>query len=145
MLAFLAGRLASALLALTVAAVPVALTVGLLRYGVEGIGGTTNRFVGPWRLDAISGLVLCVLALPAAIVAVGALDWLASAFRKAARRLLSSSASASGTVREALAETIGDYTLSIAYWVPERDAFVDERGLPVELPEPGSGRAWTAV
>ena len=44
-----------------------------------------------------------------------------------------------------LAESLGDRTLSIAYWLPDRETFVDEAGRPVELPEPGSGRAWTAV
>src|SRR3712207_608 len=44
-----------------------------------------------------------------------------------------------------LAESLGDRTLSIAYWLPDRGTFVDEAGRPVELPEPGSGRAWTAV
>src|SRR3712207_7772240 len=31
------------------------------------------------------------------------------------------------------------------YTPPFRSRFVDETGRPVELPEPGSGRAWTAV
>ena len=44
-----------------------------------------------------------------------------------------------------LAESLGDRTLSIAYWLPDREIFVDEAGRPVELPDPGSGRAWTAV
>ena len=48
-------------------------------------------------------------------------------------------------MREMLAERLGDRSLNIAYWLPEREIFVDERGRPVELPDPGSGRAWTAV
>jgi len=48
-------------------------------------------------------------------------------------------------VRESLVETIGDESLSIAYWLPERQDFVDERGLPVELPAVDSGRTWTDV
>ena len=44
-----------------------------------------------------------------------------------------------------LAESLGDRTVSVAYWLPDRERFVDELGRPVELPEPGSGRAWTAV
>jgi signal transduction histidine kinase len=35
--------------------------------------------------------------------------------------------------------------VSVAYWLPDRERFVDEVGRPVTLPEPGSGRAWTAV
>jgi signal transduction histidine kinase len=44
-----------------------------------------------------------------------------------------------------LAESLGDRNLSIAYWLPDRSIFVDERGAPVQLPEPGSGSSWTAV
>ena len=50
-----------------------------------------------------------------------------------------------GPVRELLAERLGDRSLNIAYWLPEREIFVDETGRKVELPDPGSGRAWTAV
>ena len=48
-------------------------------------------------------------------------------------------------VREALAQRLGDRTLAIAYWLPERESFVDEHGISVALPEPGSGRTWTVV
>jgi len=44
-----------------------------------------------------------------------------------------------------LAESLGDQSVSIAYWLPDRGRFVDEAGQPVTLPEPGTGRAWTAV
>jgi signal transduction histidine kinase len=44
-----------------------------------------------------------------------------------------------------LAESLGDRTLSIAYWLPDRGVFVDDAGRPVTLPDVGSGRAWTAV
>jgi signal transduction histidine kinase len=145
MLAFLAARLPSSLLAVAVVAVPVGLTVAFVRFGVEGLAGPEDRYVGPWRLHVPAGVVLCLLAVPAAVVATALLDQLAVVHRGAARRLLSSRASASGAVREALAESIGDRTLSLAFWVPERKAFVDEHGHPVSLPEPGSGRAWTAV
>ena len=48
-------------------------------------------------------------------------------------------------MRELLAESLGDRTLSVAYWLPEREIVRRRGGRPVELPEPGSGRAWTAV
>jgi len=48
-------------------------------------------------------------------------------------------------VREMLAESLGDRSVTVVYWLPDRGRFVDEHGRPVELPQPGSGRAWTAV
>jgi signal transduction histidine kinase len=59
--------------------------------------------------------------------------------------VLTPRAAAGGPVRELLAESLGDRTVSVAYWLPDRERFVDEHGRPVTLPEPGSGRAWTAV
>jgi signal transduction histidine kinase len=38
-----------------------------------------------------------------------------------------------GQVRDALARALGDPQLRLAYWVPERDGFVDVDGRPVEL------------
>jgi signal transduction histidine kinase len=145
MVGLLAVRLPTSALALALAAGPAALTYLLLRHGIEGLAGTTDRYIGPWPLGPLAGLVLCLLSVPAAVVTVAALDWLARTLRGVAGRLLASRASGGGVVRDALADSIGDRTLSIAYWVPERDAFVDEHGRPVELPEQGSGRAWTAV
>jgi signal transduction histidine kinase len=48
-------------------------------------------------------------------------------------------------VREMLAASLGDHSVNIVYWLPDRETFVDESGRKVEMPEPGSGRAWTAV
>jgi signal transduction histidine kinase len=69
-----------------------------------------------------------------------------SGFRSLARALLlAPPAPAGAPVREMLAESLGDRSLSIAYWLPDREIFVDDRGRPVSLPGAGSGRAWTAV
>jgi signal transduction histidine kinase len=38
-----------------------------------------------------------------------------------------------GRVRDAIARALGDPQLRLAYWVPERDGFVDAEGRPVEL------------
>lgn len=51
---------------------------------------------------------------------------------------------APGGVRDALARAIGDPTLELALWLPERNAWVDEHGREVELP-PGPERAVTLV
>jgi signal transduction histidine kinase len=53
--------------------------------------------------------------------------------------------SEAGTLRARLAHALGDRSLAIAYWLPEVNGYVDERGNRVELPEAGSGRAVTVV
>jgi signal transduction histidine kinase len=80
-----------------------------------------------------------------AVLVVATLDGLHAVLSTIGRALLAPRAAPSGPVREMLAESLGDRTVAIAYWLPDREAFVDEAGLPVALPEPGSGRAWTAV
>ena len=49
----------------------------------------------------------------------------------------------SGTLREALAEALGDPTLQIGYWIGE--AYVDSAGRPLALPAAQSGRKVTRV
>jgi signal transduction histidine kinase len=44
-------------------------------------------------------------------------------------------------LRAALAESLGDPTLTLAYWLPESGRFVDARGRPLSL----EGRTWTEV
>jgi signal transduction histidine kinase len=51
----------------------------------------------------------------------------------------------SGTLRTALARTVGDPTLQVGYWSGAAVGFVDEAGSPVELPRPGDGRAVTRI
>jgi hypothetical protein len=132
---------------LLVAAVgPIALTAGLLSLAAQGIGGYgAATFVGPWRLDVATGIALALLAVPAAVLAVAILEGIGRALSALVHALLHARRAAGGPVREMLAESLGDRTLSIAYWLPDRQAFVDEAGRPVHLPDPGSGRAWTAV
>jgi signal transduction histidine kinase len=50
-----------------------------------------------------------------------------------------------GSVRDALARTLGDPSLELALWLPERGSFVDVNGRPVTLPAPGSDRAVTML
>ena len=51
----------------------------------------------------------------------------------------------SGTLRGELARALGDPTLEIGYWLPDRAMFVDAEGRLLSLPEPGSGRSVTTV
>jgi signal transduction histidine kinase len=50
-----------------------------------------------------------------------------------------------GSVRDALARALGDPSLELALWLPERTAYVDGEGRPLELPASGSRRAVTVL
>ncbi len=49
-----------------------------------------------------------------------------------------------GQVRAALARAVGDPTLEVGLWLPDRQAWVDEQGEPLRLP-PGEGRHATYI
>jgi signal transduction histidine kinase len=51
----------------------------------------------------------------------------------------------SGTLRGELSHALGDPSLEIGYWLPDRAEFVDAEGHPLRLPAPGSGRSVTIV
>jgi signal transduction histidine kinase len=132
--------------ALVAGLLPLVATAWLLTFGVRGIGQLGDRFyIGPWTLGPLTGLVLCALALASGILAIAALGGLRSLLGSLTRTLLAPAEQAPGPVREMLAESLGDRTLSVAYWLPDRKLFVDESGHVVRMPEPGSGRSWTAV
>ncbi len=135
---------ASALAAVPIGAGAIA-TVGLLVLGVSGIVGATRGYFGPFAIDAGSGVVLCLLAIPMAVFTVAVTHWTAFVLRGLVRTLLITSLPAGAPIRETLARNLGDRSLAIAYWLPDREGFVDERGHSVPLPDPGSDRAWTAV
>jgi len=147
MLALLALRLPVSLLATALAAVLLVIAAGLLVVGIKGIAGIgAATYLGPVKTSLPSGVVECLLAIPVAVLALAALGAAGSGLRSVARALLlAPPAPAGAPVREMLAESLGDRTLSIAYWLPDREIFVDESGRTVTLPESGSSRAWTAV
>ncbi|HEX6712211.1 MAG TPA: histidine kinase, partial [Thermoleophilaceae bacterium] len=49
------------------------------------------------------------------------------------------------SLRQTIADAVGDSSLSLAYWLPDREMYVDGDGRRVELPEPGSGRVATSI
>jgi signal transduction histidine kinase len=51
----------------------------------------------------------------------------------------------SGTLRDELSRALGDPTLEVGYWLPDRAGFVDFEGRPRMLPDPDSDRAVTLV
>jgi len=92
------------------AAVPIALLCWLVVYGLEGVGGTEGRYFGPWPLDRTVGVVLFLLAVPAAVVSIAALDAVAVPLAAVSRRFLPSAAP--WAVREALAASrVGELTV----------------------------------
>lgn len=143
--ALLALRLPAAAIAAAPILAGAVATVGLIVIGLGGITGSTGGYFGPFAIDRGSGLVLCLLAVPMAVFTVAVTEWASTALRGLARSLLVTSLPAGAPVRETLARSLGDRTLSIAYWLPDREAFVDERGHSVPLPAAGADRAWTAV
>jgi signal transduction histidine kinase len=50
-----------------------------------------------------------------------------------------------GELRPALARALGDPSLTLAYWLPDRGAYVDAEGHPVALPEQPGPRAATEI
>jgi signal transduction histidine kinase len=128
-----------------VALAPVAITVELAILGFSALFDMGDYdYLGPLALTAPVGVLLLVLAVASAVVTIAVLGGLRLAVRAYTRAVLGRRGQ-EGPIRELLAERVGDRTLSIAYWLPDREVFVDELGRKVRLPDPGSGRTWTAV
>jgi signal transduction histidine kinase len=121
------------------------LLVWLIRHGVDGLESLPAHYLGPWRLDPLTGTALLVLALPGILLVITVFELVGWLLRGLARAGLAGAIPQEGAVRQALAESLGDVTLSIAYWLPERSVFINEHGHPVTLPEAEAGRAWTLV
>jgi signal transduction histidine kinase len=126
--------------------VPIVLLAEIVNLGVQGVGGLGSiDYLGPWSLGAGLGIVLCLLAPFAAVLVIATLEALHTLLCSIGRGLVATRLQPDGPVREMLAVSLGDRSVAVAYWLPHRQQFVDESGRPVALPEPGSGRAWTAV
>ena len=135
MAAFLTIRplLAAALMA--VALVPVFVFALLLELGIEGVAGAAEvDFVGPWTLTPLLGVILLAFALPAAALTVATLETLYRVLCVITQAVLVPRTARSGPVRELLAESLGDRSITVAYWLPDREKFVDEQGRDVTLP-----------
>ena len=100
--------------------------------------------------SALLDAVLWVLALALPLMAVAFLFaelhsrlFVASALERLGARI--GATPSSGTLRSALAETLEDESLEIAYWAPGAGGWVDGDGSPVELPGPESARGATEI
>jgi signal transduction histidine kinase len=131
---------------LVVGIVPVVVLVWLIRLGVEAVGGLGGtEYFGPWSFGSGVGVLLLLFALPVAVLTLATLDALRTVTCTVARALLLPRAVVGAPVRELLAESLGDHSVAIAYWLPDREIFVDEIGRRVDLPHRASGRTWTTV
>lgn len=101
---------------------------------------TAGQASGAGRALLVVSLV-ALAAVPYAFLAGLARSRLSAA--GAVGTLLERLAAAPGTgeLRAAVSSALGDPSVAVAYWLPDRGQHVDEDGRPVELPAPGSGRA----
>ncbi len=114
-------------------AVQFAAQIGL--YGSQVNSWTSSGWF--WIVEAAA------LAVPLALAA--GLLWGRSAQSAAADLVVALQRTPPGAVRDALARTLGDPSLELALWLPERGTYVDAGGRPLELPPPASGRAVTVL
>jgi len=83
------------------------------------------------------------IALPLALA--GGLLWARLARAGVSDLLVELENAPVGALRAALARVLGDPSLELAFWLPERDVYVDAAGTRVELPVADDRRAVTAL
>jgi len=120
-----AGGLVTALLAVFLAA------------GVTGISGVRDQLEIA-RIAVFATIPFAYLGglLHSRVVGAAAVSKLVSRLGDHGRRV---------DMRDELALALGDPSLTLAYWLPERGLYVDPAGRPVRLPPTGSGRLATMV
>jgi signal transduction histidine kinase len=125
---------------------PLVVALGLVavQFGVQValffVGSSANFWTSPamfWS-ETIAGLGT-VLALAAGLL------WGRSARAAVADLVVELEHTPPGSLRDALARTLGDPSLELALWLPERGSYVDGDGRPLELPASASGRAVTVL
>jgi signal transduction histidine kinase len=110
------------------------------------VGTAAARLLLP--AEEVSGPSLLVYELALCVLAGGLLAGLLVApwQRAAVTDLVVELGEArSGTLRGELSRALGDPSLEIGYWLPDRAVFVDSQGRVLRVPDPGSGRSVTVV
>ncbi|MQA74654.1 MAG: histidine kinase [Solirubrobacterales bacterium] len=125
---------------------PVYLTGGLVLalygawavLGVAGVSADAQETLERARVIALATVPFAFLAglLRSRVAGAAALTELVARLGDGRRR---------GALRDALADALGDPALELAYWLPERERWIDAAGAPFALPGPGSGRTCTPV
>jgi signal transduction histidine kinase len=110
--------------------------VQIVLYGSSGVNTMTNT---KWFwITGVAGLLVPV------VLGVGLLR--ARSGRSAVADLVVElERTPPGRVREALARTLGDPSLELALWLPERSSYVDSHGRPLEFPSSSAERAVTVL
>jgi signal transduction histidine kinase len=114
------------------------------RLGVElglALTGSSTSF---WTSSTMFWAETIGLLGIAVALAVGLL-WARSARSAVADLVVELEQTPPGSLRDALARTLGDPTLELALRLPEPGSYVDAEGRPLELPAPDSGRAVTVL
>jgi signal transduction histidine kinase len=123
------------------------LWTGLALVGLLGIAFLIDVLGLPSEIGDIAGLLALVsfAVLPFAFLAglVRSRYSRAGAVGELIERL--NNPEADRSLGLALADALGDRSLKLVYWRPSAGHYVTYDGRPVELPEPGSGRAVTEV
>ena len=120
---------------------PVAWTGGAV--AVVGVASVIPQLFGAGGITDAMNFILIVLitAVPFAFLA----GLLRSSLSRAGAVSALVERVAGTSVRDALAEALGDRDLTLAYWLPDTGGYVDAGGRPVELPAPGAPRAVTEI
>ena len=126
-------------LPLVVAAAVVAVQF-LVQFAVSGgpVNSYSYRHTGWFWVVTVTGV-----AVPLALAA--GLLWGRLARLAVADLVVELEHTPPGSVRDALARTLGDPMLELALWLPERGTYVDGQGRPLTLPATGSERAVTIL
>lgn len=141
-LVLLVVKLPLTIVVFVLALIPAALTLGFAMAPVLGY------FNAGWSVDltARGAWVTGLMAIPSLVVTIGVVDGLRSVLRRVTTFFLSSPPPSDRLVRDSLAEGLGDESLTIAYWLPEREIFVDDDGHEVQISAvTAAGRVWTPV
>ena len=123
-----------------------ALTPVLLTGGLVAAAGLADVLADVSGLDTAATVVEPVLLV---LVTAVPFAFLAGLLRSRLSRAGAVSALverlAGVSVRDALADALGDPALTLAYWLPGPGRYVDAAGRPVVLPDPGAERAATEI
>jgi signal transduction histidine kinase len=108
--------------------------------GIVFLGGSADF----WTSSALFWTeTVATLAIPLSLAA--GMLWAQSARSAAADFVVELEHTPPGSVRDALARTLGDPSLELALWLPERGAYVDGDGRPLVLPDRSPDRAVTLL